>query len=146
MTQNDLLLALQSSLEAKFTDAEEVILQEGTEFRYATRKFRTFAILLSPALDPQQTPRIGSLVYVYFSANVIVLVKKGKRVGRVTGIGSITERVNAVVNHLRINTLSDLLDPSPISQCGDVEYITTSDDDIAAAGFVFTGFAREALS
>lgn len=146
MTQNDLLLALQSSLETKFTDCEEVIIQEGTEIRYVTRKFRHFAIILSPALDPRQVPRIGSRVRVYFASNVIVLVKKGKKVGRVTGTGSITERTNAVINHLRINTLSDLLDPSPTSQCGDAIYVTTSDDDIAANLFIFTGFATEMLS
>lgn len=145
MNMSDFLTKLKTEIESNFPDCNEVRIQEGTEFKYKARKFRDFAIILSPASDPRPIPRIGNLKRIFFEANVIVLVRKGKREERTVGSGSISKRVGDLVSHLMLNTLSDSLDPSPISQCGNVTYLTTSSDEISAAMFPFRGFVTESI-
>jgi hypothetical protein len=145
MTMSTLLTNLQSELQSHFTDCEEVKIQEGTEFHYKSKKFRRFIMLLAPGMDTKTQMRIGRRYRTFFEVWILVLVKSGKRLGRITGSDGLTTKVSEVKDYLKINTLSDTLDPSPSSQCGDAVYLTTESDDIGAAVIPFSCFITESL-
>lgn len=145
MTMGTFLTNLQSNLVTAFADCEEVKIQEGTEFQYKSRKFKRFVMLIAPASDVRTQMRIGRLYRTYFDVYILILVKSGKRMNRITGDTGLATRVSEVKDHLKINTLSDTMDPSPASQCGDAIYMTTEADDIGAAVIPFTAFLTESL-
>jgi hypothetical protein len=145
MTMATFLENLQTNLEAGFTDCEDVKIQEGTEFQYRSRKFKRFIMLIAPASDPRQEMRIGKLYRTYFEVFILVLVKSGKQMDRITGSTGLATRVSNIKDHLKINTISDTMDPSPRSQCGDAVYLTTDADDIGAAIIPFSAFLTESL-
>jgi len=139
------LKKLKSEIQSVCTESEIIISESPSLKKY---KFKRSLILLVPLREPRIQLKVGRIQTKVFEIGIKIIVKGPSPRERVIGVvrEGLLDLVRRIVQKIKLTNLGGLLDTSPVSQVGDIQYIKEDEDRILSASFIWTGKISEEIN